>query len=56
MAENENILETLPGYEMRQFCRWLAKATEEYFKREDVKERYEKWLKEKEQAEHQKQE
>jgi len=51
MAENENILETMPGYEMRHFCLWLAKATEAYFQREDVKERFEKWQKEQRQAE-----
>ena len=47
MAENENVLETMPSVEMRIFLRHLAKATEAYFQREDVKERFEKWKAEK---------
>ena len=42
-------LETLPAYESMSFARWLAKATEEYFKDPDVQRRFEAWKKEREQ-------
>lgn len=48
MAENENVLDTMPPVEMRIFCRWVAKATEAYFQNPDVKSRFENWQKERE--------
>lgn len=38
----------MPEYDAKFFMRWVAKATEEYFKRPGVQERYQKWLKEEE--------
>ena len=37
-------LSTMPTYEARSFARWVAKATEEYFKNPEVKARFEQWL------------
>ena len=42
-------LSTMPEYEIRSFSRWLAKATEAYFKDPDVQRRFEEWKKEREQ-------
>lgn len=39
-------LETLPKYECDTFCKWLFKATEEYFENPEVMKRFEKWKKE----------
>lgn len=41
-------LSTMPEYELRRFARWVAEATEAYFENPDVKERFEKWKKERE--------
>jgi len=41
-------LEFVNGYDEIRFCRWIAKATEAYFKQPSVQERYEAWLKERE--------
>ena len=38
----------IPEYDAKFFMRWVAKATEEYFKKPEVQERYQKWLKEEE--------
>lgn len=40
-------LETMPGWELKHFCRWVYKATEEYFKDPDVQRRYQEFLAEK---------
>lgn len=40
----ENI-STLPKYESLSFARWLAKATEEYFKDPEVQRRFAEWQK-----------
>lgn len=34
---------TLPSYELNSFARWVAKATEAYFKNPDVQKRFEAW-------------
>lgn len=47
MAEGDG-LAGVPAWEMKNFCRWLVKATEEYFKDPQVQARYEAWLKERE--------
>ncbi len=36
-------ISTLPAYEKREFLRWVAKATEEYFKNPDVQKRFKEW-------------
>lgn len=41
-------LSTLPEYESRRFMRWLAKATEEYFKNPENQRKFEEWQKEQE--------
>jgi hypothetical protein len=38
----------MPSFEMKQFARWVAQATERYFEDPDVKRRFEKWKAEKE--------
>ena len=38
-------ISTLPTYEANSFAKWVAKATEKYFENEDVKRRFEEWLK-----------
>ena len=40
-------LATLPEWEMKYFCRWVYRATEEYFKDPEVQKRFEAWQKEK---------
>lgn len=37
---------TLPEWEMKNFCRWLIKATEKYFEDPEVQKRFEEWKKE----------
>ena len=49
-----NELSTLPTYEAKSFMLWVAKATEAYFENPDVKERFEKWKKERVSNEHSK--
>lgn len=44
-------LSTMPTYELNNFARWLAKATEAYFNDPDVKIRFEAWQKEQEEKE-----
>lgn len=44
-------LSTMPTYELNNFARWLAKATEAYFNDPDVKRRFEAWQKEQEEKE-----
>ena len=39
-------LSTMPTYELNNFARWLAKATEAYFEDPDVKRRFAEWQKE----------
>lgn len=41
-------LSTLPTYDINNFARWVADATERYFENPDVKRRFEKWKREKE--------
>ena len=40
-------LETMPGWEMKYFCRWVVKAAQEYFKDPDVQRRFAEFLEEK---------
>lgn len=40
-------LETMPGWELKYFLRWVARATEEYFKDPEVQRRYNEFLEEK---------
>ena len=49
--EREQTTIRLPAYEEKSFARWVAKATEEYFKNPEVKKRFEKWKKEKSEME-----
>jgi len=44
-------IETLPYWESYSIAKWVAKATEAYFKRPGVQERFEKWLKERSEME-----
>lgn len=41
-------ISTLPTFEKNNFSRWVVKATMAYFENPGVKERFEKWKKEKE--------
>ena len=36
-------IQTLPAFEKREFFRWVARATEEYFKNPDVQKRFKEW-------------
>lgn len=45
----ENI-STLPEYELKSFALWVAKATEEYFKKPDVQRRFKQWQEERKAA------
>lgn len=38
-------ISTLPKYELDNFCRWLARATEKYFENPDVQKRFAEWQK-----------
>lgn len=39
-------LESMPGWELKHFCLWVAKATEEYFKDPDVQRRFKEYQEE----------
>jgi len=41
-------IQSLPTYEMNSFARWVAKATEQYFKNPEVQKRFEQWKRERE--------
>lgn len=43
-----NELETLPKAEAERFARWLMKEAKKHAKKADVKERFEKWLRRRE--------
>lgn len=47
-------INTLPTYEAKSFMSWVAEATQAYFENPDVKERFEKWKKERELNAHRK--
>ena len=47
-------INTLPTYEAKSFMSWVAEATQAYFENPDVKERFEKWKKERVSNEHRK--
>ena len=38
-------ISTLPEYEYNSFARWIAKTTEAYFEKPEVKKRFEEWIK-----------
>lgn len=44
-------LDTLPPRKLYDFCLWVARKTEEYFKDPQVQKEYEIWLKEKREKE-----
>ena len=43
---NEYDVSTLPGWELKYFLRWVARATEAYFKDPDVQRRFKEWQEE----------
>ena len=45
----EETIKTLPNCEMSSFAKWIAKATEQYFKNPDVQRRFEEWKKQEQQ-------
>lgn len=40
-----NVMETLPAYETWSYSKWIAEATEAYFKDPNVQRRFEEWRK-----------